>query len=59
MGIKICRGRITFAEYGNFGPGSDPSKRVSWTKKLDLKTIENMASLKFIDTEGWLQNQQF
>ncbi|KAG5051213.1 hypothetical protein JHK87_003411 [Glycine soja] len=51
-------GRITFAEYGNFGPGSDPSKRVSWTKKLDLKTIENMASLKFIDTEGWLQNQQ-
>ncbi|TKY69207.1 pectinesterase 29 [Spatholobus suberectus] len=51
-------GRITFAEYGNFGPGSDTSKRVSWTKKLDLETIENMTSTKFIDTEGWLQQQQ-
>nr|KYP50010.1 putative pectinesterase 29 [Cajanus cajan] len=49
-------GGITFAEYGNFGAGSDTSKRVNWTKKLDLKTIENMTNTKFIDTDGWLQN---
>ncbi|XP_047160018.1 probable pectinesterase 29 [Vigna umbellata] len=50
---------ITFAEYGNFGPGSDTSQRVSWTKKLDLETIQNMTSTKFIDTDGWLQKQPF
>ncbi|KAK7308633.1 hypothetical protein VNO77_42252 [Canavalia gladiata] len=51
--------RLTFAEYGNFGPGSNTSKRVSWTKKLDLKTIEKMASVNFIDTEGWIQTMLF
>ncbi|KAK7301797.1 hypothetical protein RJT34_12672 [Clitoria ternatea] len=44
--------RLTFAEYGNLGAGSDTSKRVNWTTKLSLATIENMASLSFIDTEG-------
>ncbi|XP_027362723.1 probable pectinesterase 29 [Abrus precatorius] len=51
--------RITFVEYGNFGAGSNTSKRVSWTKKLGLKAIQKMSSMNFIDTEGWLQNQQF
>ncbi|CAL0318590.1 unnamed protein product [Lupinus luteus] len=51
--------RITFSEYENFGPGSNTSMRVSWTKKLDLKTIKMMASTKFIDNdnENWLQYQ--
>ncbi|OIW01901.1 hypothetical protein TanjilG_15226 [Lupinus angustifolius] len=51
--------RITFSEYDNFGPGSNTSMRVSWTKKLDLKTIKMMASTKFIDNdkEKWLQYQ--
>ncbi|KAL2347812.1 hypothetical protein Fmac_001812 [Flemingia macrophylla] len=52
-------GNITFAEYGNFGTGSDTSKRVNWTKKLDLETIENMTSTKFVDSDGWLQNLPF
>ncbi|RDX83478.1 putative pectinesterase 29, partial [Mucuna pruriens] len=51
--------RVTFAEYANFGPGSDTSKRVNWTKMLDLKTMETMTSTTFIDTEGWLQHQPF
>ncbi|XP_040873458.1 probable pectinesterase 29 [Glycine max] len=45
---------ITFAEYGNSGPGSDTSKRVSWLKKLDSSTVSKLATTSFIDTEGWL-----
>ncbi|MED6194079.1 hypothetical protein PIB30_025328, partial [Stylosanthes scabra] len=51
---------ITFAEYGNFGPGSDTSKRVNWIKKLDLVTVNMMTSMNFIDSQEWLeQNEQF
>ncbi|XP_028183176.1 probable pectinesterase 29 [Glycine soja] len=46
---------ITFAEYGNSGPGSDTSKRVSWLKNLDSSTVSKMASTSFIGTDGWLK----
>ncbi|KAK2366748.1 Pectin lyase superfamily protein [Trifolium repens] len=50
----------TFAEYGNFGPGSDTSNRVSWAKKLDVATVEHMASVNFINTpEQWIGYQPF
>ncbi|XP_022761912.1 probable pectinesterase 29 [Durio zibethinus] len=48
--------RLTFAEYGNHGPGSDTSRRVSWEKKLNVETVKHLTSMSFIDTDGWLQN---
>ncbi|XP_015946636.1 probable pectinesterase 29 [Arachis duranensis] len=51
--------RVTFAEYKNFGPGSNISLRVKWSKKLSLATIKSMISTKFIDNEGWLKAQDF
>ncbi|KAI9080654.1 hypothetical protein K1719_037411 [Acacia pycnantha] len=56
----IYRKRVTFAEYGCFGPGSNTSQRVSWSmNKLDSMFVEQMANMSFIDSEGWLQNQLF
>nr|KYP50009.1 putative pectinesterase 29 [Cajanus cajan] len=51
-------GGITFAEYGNSGPGADKSKRVSWMKNLDSETINMLASTSFIDKEGWIKIEQ-
>ncbi|RYR24588.1 hypothetical protein Ahy_B02g058098 [Arachis hypogaea] len=53
FGITLC-----FFEYGNFGSGSDTSKRVNWIIKLDLETINMMTSMNFIDSEGWLHHNQ-
>ncbi|RDX65004.1 putative pectinesterase 29, partial [Mucuna pruriens] len=50
--------RITFAEYGNSGAGSNTSNRVSWIKKLDSSSANAMASTSFIDTDGWVKIQQ-
>jgi hypothetical protein len=58
--MNFCRDLTTFAEYGNFGPGSDTSNRVSWAKKLDVATVEHMASVNFINTpEQWIGYQPF
>jgi pectinesterase len=58
--MNFCRDLTTFAEYGNFGPGSNTSDRVSWAKKLDLATVEHMASVNFINTpEQWIGYQPF
>lgn len=50
-------GQITFAEYGNHGPGSDTSRRVNWEKKLNVDMVNKLTSLSYIDNDGWLQNQ--
>lgn len=59
INVYFCRDRIQFSEYLNYGYGATTNYRVKWTKNLDMNTINTMASLSFIDNDGWLQNQQF
>ncbi|OMP04177.1 hypothetical protein COLO4_09878 [Corchorus olitorius] len=48
--------QLTFAEYGNRGPGADTSKRVQWEKKLSAQAVAQFTSMSYIDNEGWLQS---
>ncbi|RQP01965.1 hypothetical protein POPTR_017G054700v4 [Populus trichocarpa] len=48
---------ITFAEYGNFGPGAEISKRVSWANKLSPQSLEELTSMSFINAENWIEKQ--
>ncbi|KAJ4823334.1 hypothetical protein Tsubulata_001506 [Turnera subulata] len=45
---------ITYAEYGNYGPGADTSNRVYWEKKLSSQEVGQLASLSFINADQWL-----
>ncbi|CAK7328462.1 unnamed protein product [Dovyalis caffra] len=49
--------RLTFAEYGNFGPGADTSKRVNWSKKLSPQGLEELSSISFINADNWIEEQ--
>ncbi|KAF3457677.1 hypothetical protein FNV43_RR02335 [Rhamnella rubrinervis] len=51
--------KLTFAEYGCYGPGSDTSQRVEWEKELSSETLRLLTGLNFIDTDGWLQQLPF
>ncbi|OMO93035.1 Pectinesterase, catalytic [Corchorus capsularis] len=48
--------QLTFAEYGNRGPGADTSKRVEWERKLSAQAVAQFTSMSYIDNEGWLQS---
>ncbi|GMI96119.1 hypothetical protein like AT3G24130 [Hibiscus trionum] len=47
---------LTFAEYGNYGPGANTSRRVKWVKKLNARTVSELTSLSFVDNDGWFQS---
>ena len=36
----------SYAEYKNYGPGADPSKRVNWSKQLTVEEAENLTAVK-------------
>ncbi|XP_020589980.1 probable pectinesterase 29 [Phalaenopsis equestris] len=46
-----------YGEAGCTGPGADTRARVPWEKKLNPKYIQQITSITFIDSEGWLINQ--
>ncbi|XP_065017794.1 probable pectinesterase 66 [Musa acuminata AAA Group] len=48
---------ITFAESGCTGPGSNHTGRISWAKKLGDAELQQLTSMSFIDSEGWLAAQ--
>ncbi|CAN4104564.1 unnamed protein product [Withania somnifera] len=49
--------QLTFAEGSCKGMGSNNSKRVSWLSKLSQQELQQLTSLSFIDTEGWIAKQ--
>ncbi|KAJ4841741.1 hypothetical protein Tsubulata_003027 [Turnera subulata] len=46
---------LTFQEVGNYGPGADTSRRVSWINKLNLGTVQELTSLSFVNQDDWVQ----
>ncbi|KAF6143373.1 hypothetical protein GIB67_001317 [Kingdonia uniflora] len=56
-GFTGHEGRITFAEYGCKGRGSNTSQRVKWKRKLNHDMVAKFISTSFIDKDGWLKWQ--
>nr|GMD24779.1 probable pectinesterase 29 [Ipomoea batatas] len=50
-------GKLSFAEYGCRGPGSDKSARVGWLTKMSRGELERFTSLSFVNNQGWLSRQ--
>ncbi|XP_015887488.3 probable pectinesterase 29 [Ziziphus jujuba] len=46
--------KLTFAEHGCYGEGSETSKRVSWEKQLSEETLKHLIGLRYINSDGWL-----
>lgn len=42
------------SEYNSRGAGATSSERVKWEKKLSEEEVKKLASISFIDTEGWM-----
>ncbi|KAG9458726.1 hypothetical protein H6P81_003234 [Aristolochia fimbriata] len=49
---------ITFAERGNYGPGSFMDRRVEWEKNLTDSEITAMTCRSFVDEDGWVEFQE-
>ncbi|KAJ5328682.1 Pectinesterase catalytic [Penicillium brevicompactum] len=45
---------VTFAEYGNYGPGSTVSKRASFASQLDDSSVAQFEIASFFTTTSWI-----
>ncbi|CAG7922363.1 unnamed protein product [Penicillium olsonii] len=45
---------VTFAEYGNYGPGSSTSKRASFAPQLDDTSVAQFELSAFFATSSWI-----
>ncbi|KAI4378073.1 hypothetical protein MLD38_015610 [Melastoma candidum] len=52
--FKGNEARITYAEVGCKGRGSNMTSRVRWAKRLDSLQMDKFSMSAFIDQEGWL-----
>ncbi|KAL5986769.1 hypothetical protein ACLOJK_015102 [Asimina triloba] len=50
---------IVFAEVGCVGSGSDMSGRVDWVNKLSSRDLNQLISLSFINSDGWIERQPY
>ncbi|KAH6786779.1 hypothetical protein C2S52_006331 [Perilla frutescens var. hirtella] len=46
--------QLALSEYNSRGPGGNSSERVKWAKKMTEEEAKQLASISFIDNEGWL-----
>ncbi|CAN0866638.1 Putative pectinesterase 11 [Linum grandiflorum] len=44
-----------YAEYKNYGPGADKSKRVAWSKKLSIGEVSPFLSKNMIGGRNWIR----
>ncbi|CAN1269740.1 Putative pectinesterase 11 [Linum perenne] len=44
-----------YAEYKNYGPGANKSKRVAWSKKLSIEEASLFLSKKMIGGRSWIR----
>ncbi|RAL44558.1 hypothetical protein DM860_003317 [Cuscuta australis] len=51
--------RLTFAEVGCYGEGSDTSNRVSWEAHLSPQLVNYFTSINFIDIDRWINRQPY
>ncbi|KAK4798727.1 hypothetical protein SAY86_031053 [Trapa natans] len=51
--------KLTFSEYNCYGEGASTSQRVSWEKKLGWSTVKELASMAYVDPDGWLKDQPY
>ena len=44
-----------YAEFGNTGPGADPSKRVAWARQLSAEDVSNYLVTNILrGSDGWI-----
>jgi hypothetical protein len=55
--LYACRGKITYVEVDNTGPGADTSKRIPWLKKWSKTELDQFLGTTFNNQGSWLSKR--